>query len=118
MSLLLSFIMLGHHQVMTPPELKPITMTMEVTAYTAHCPGCSGVTTTGIDLIQHPDSKVVAVDPNVVPLGSTLFIPGYGQAVAADTGGAINGDRLDVFIPSLFDANEWGRQTLDVEILN
>ena len=68
------------------------------TAYTASCSGCSGTTATGINLHANPNAKVIAVDPNVIPLGSKVFVEGYGYAIAADTGGAIKGNKIDVFI--------------------
>src|SRR5699024_4772959 len=67
-----------------------------VTAYSANCNGCTGKTATGYDLTAHPDAKVVAVDPNVIPLGSRVWVEGYGEAVARDTGGDINGKRIDI----------------------
>jgi len=91
---------------------------MSATAYTAYCSGCSGTTATGIDLRAHPDAKVVAVDPNVIPLGTKLYIEGYGYAVAGDTGGAIKGNRIDLFMADLDDALNWGRRTVKVRILN
>lgn len=93
------------------------TMTVEATAYTAYCNGCSGVTYTGIDLRANPNQKVIAVDPNVIPLGSKVYVEGYGEAVAGDIGGAIKGNRIDVFIPSKSDAYEWGRRTVEITIL-
>src|SRR5699024_10926063 len=69
------------------PEGKTISVTS--TAYPAECDGCSGVTSTGVDLNANPDAKVIAVDPNVIPLGSKVYVEGYGYATAADTGGAI-----------------------------
>ena len=64
---------------------------MTATAYTAYCNGCSGITTTGINLRANPNLKVIAVDPSVIPLGSKVWVEGYGYAVAGDTGGAIKG---------------------------
>ncbi|MRG87289.1 3D domain-containing protein [Salinibacillus xinjiangensis] len=93
------------------------TMTMKATAYTAHCDGCSGITNTGINLIENPDKKVVAVDPNVIPLGTKLYVEGYGVAVAGDIGSAIKGNRIDLFIPSEKKANQWGVQEVKVKIL-
>src|SRR6478752_5694114 len=61
-------------------------MTVEATAYTANCAGCSGTTATGVDLKANPNQKVIAVDPSVIPLGSKVYVEGYGEAVAADTG--------------------------------
>ncbi|MGP4063251.1 LysM peptidoglycan-binding domain-containing protein [Halobacillus litoralis] len=92
------------------------TLTMEATAYTASCEGCSGTTYTGIDLNANPDQKVVAVDPDVIPLGSEVYVEGYGKAVAGDVGGAINGNRIDVFIPEQSDALDFGRKTVEVKV--
>ncbi|HEU5140577.1 MAG TPA: peptidoglycan-binding protein [Bacillales bacterium] len=92
------------------------TFYVESTAYTAYCPGCSGITATGINLIKNPDAKVIAVDPDVIPLGSTVWVEGYGYAVAGDTGGAIDGKKIDVFIPSHSDAMHWGRRTVKIKV--
>lgn len=94
------------------------TLTVEATAYTAYCVGCSGITATGIDLRSNPDQKVIAVDPNVIPLGSQVHVEGYGTAIAGDTGGAIKGNRIDLFIPSQSEAISFGRQTLKITVLN
>ncbi|SEI00406.1 3D (Asp-Asp-Asp) domain-containing protein [Halobacillus karajensis] len=94
------------------------TVAVEATAYTAWCEGCSGVTYTGIDLRAHPDQKVIAVDPNIIPLGSKVRVPGYGIAVAGDIGGDIEGHRIDIFIAQQEDALDYGRQQIEVEILN
>ncbi|WP_181348446.1 3D domain-containing protein [Thalassobacillus sp. CUG 92003] len=92
--------------------------TATATAYTANCTGCSGVTRTGIDLNANPDKKVIAVDPDVIPLGSEVYVEGYGRAVAGDTGGAINGQKIDVFIPSKQEALNWGRKEVNVKVLD
>jgi uncharacterized protein YabE (DUF348 family) len=88
------------------------------TAYTANCNGCSGTTATGINLHANPNAKVIAVDPNVIPLGSKVHVEGYGYAVAADTGGAIKGSKIDLFMPSKQDARNWGRKTVKIKILD
>jgi len=93
-------------------------MTVSATAYTAYCEGCSGVTSTGIDLISNPNQKVIAVDPTVIPLGSRVWVEGYGEAIAGDIGGAIKGNKIDVFIPSTQDALNWGRKTVTIKVLN
>lgn len=59
---------------------------------------------------------VVAVDPSVIPLGSRLAIPGYGVGVAADTGGAITGTRIDVWFPTAAQARGWGSRTVTVTV--
>lgn len=66
---------------------------------------------------QPPEVGKVAVDPSVVPLGTRMYIEGYGYAVAADTGGAIKGDRLDVFMESEDQCVRWGIRTKKVYIL-
>jgi len=88
------------------------------TAYTAYCAGCSGTTAIGIDLRSNPDQKVIAVDPNVIPLGSRVWVEGYGEAIAGDTGGAIKGNKIDVFIPTQNEALKWGRKQVKLKILN
>ncbi|MCA1058743.1 LysM peptidoglycan-binding domain-containing protein [Rossellomorea aquimaris] len=92
-------------------------ITVEATAYTANCDGCSGTTATGVNLKENPDAKVIAVDPDVIPLGSKVYVEGYGYATAEDTGGAIQGNRIDVFLPSKDQALDFGRKTVNVKIL-
>ena len=92
-------------------------MTVSATAYTAFCAGCSGITATGLDLISNPNQKVIAVDPTVIPLGSKVWVEGYGEAIAGDTGGAIKGNKIDVFIPSKDKALQWGRKNITIKIL-
>ncbi|KGX91991.1 peptidoglycan-binding protein [Pontibacillus halophilus JSM 076056 = DSM 19796] len=92
------------------------TITVSSTAYTAYCNGCSGITATGINLKSNPNQKVIAVDPSVIPLGSKVYVEGYGEAIAGDTGGAIKGNKIDVFIPNRSDALNWGRKTVQVTI--
>lgn len=93
-------------------------ITVKATAYTSSCEGCSGVTKTGVNLKENPDAKVIAVDPSVIPLGSKVLVEGYGVATAADTGGAIKGNRVDVFMPNQSDAIEFGAKEVTVKILN
>ncbi|BAC15012.1 LysM peptidoglycan-binding domain-containing protein [Oceanobacillus iheyensis] len=93
------------------------TISMSSTAYTAKCDGCSGVTYTGVDLNSNPNAKVVAVDPNVIPLGSEVYVEGYGYATAADIGSAINGNKIDLHVPTKEEANNYGVQQVDVTIV-
>lgn len=106
----------------TPTASKPAAssnqITVEATAYTASCEGCSGITKTGVDLKANPDAKVIAVDPSVIPLGSKVYVEGYGYATAEDIGGAIKGNRIDVFVPTQSGALQWGRKTVKVTILD
>jgi 3D (Asp-Asp-Asp) domain-containing protein/predicted nucleic acid-binding Zn-ribbon protein len=59
---------------------------------------------------------VVAVDPSVIPLGTRLTIPGYGEGVAADTGGAVRGNAVDLWFPTLAQASAWGRRTVTITL--
>ncbi len=83
---------------------------MLATAYTADCAGCGGMTAIG----RRAGYGIVAVDPHVIPLGTRLYIKGYGLAVAGDTGGAIVGDRIDLGFDSLRDAMLFGRRPVTV----
>lgn len=91
---------------------------VSATAYTASCTGCSGITATGINLKANPGLKVIAVDPSVIPLGSKVWVEGYGNAIAGDTGGAIKGNKIDLFMPNRADALAFGRKQVKVKILN
>lgn len=96
-------------------------MTMVATAYTAGYestrkrPGDPGygITASGMR-VQH---GVVAVDPSVIPLGTPLYVEGYGFAVAADTGSAIRGHSIDLFMYDLVDAINFGRRNITVFVL-
>ena len=88
-------------------------LTMEASAYIATDGDGRGITATGMVARR----GVVAVDPNVIPLGTRLYIPGYGMAVAADTGGAILGNRIDLVMDSYGEAMEFGRQSVEVYVL-
>ncbi len=60
---------------------------------------------------------IVAVDPNVIPMGTRLYVEGYGEAIAADQGNAIKGNRIDLFFNSHQEALNWGKKTVKVTIL-
>lgn len=77
---------------------------------TAYC--LRGTTASG----DHVHVGSVAVDPRVIPLGSPLWIEGYGQGVADDTGGAIVGHHVDVWMSSCAAARQWGRKTRKVVV--
>jgi len=89
-------------------------ITMEATAYLPTDGGGDGITATGIRA-RH---GVVAVDPNVIPLGTRVYIPGYGEAIAADTGGAIVGNKIDLVMDSYGEAMDFGRQDVTVYVLD
>jgi peptidoglycan DL-endopeptidase CwlO len=85
----------------------PRTLTVTSTGYSIH-----GSTATGIPTAP----GVVAVDPAVIPLGTRLTIPGYGVGIAADTGGAVQGNTIDLWFPTLADAHRWGRRTVTITL--
>jgi peptidoglycan DL-endopeptidase CwlO len=80
------------------------------------------VTSTGYSLPGHTATGlpvgwgVVAVDPNVIPLGTKLTIPGYGEGVAADTGSSVRGNDVDLWFPTLAQARAWGRRTVTITL--
>nr|WP_302597111.1 3D domain-containing protein [uncultured Cellulosilyticum sp.] len=87
---------------------------VEATAYTAYNgDGWGNQTASGMTTAV----GVVAVDPNVIPLGTRLYIEGYGLAVAGDTGGAIKGNRIDLFFNTSSECTAYGRQNTTVYIL-
>lgn len=99
-----------------PKEGKTFYVT--ATAYTALCDtGCTGITATGINLLKNPGLKVIAVDPSVIPLGSKVYVEGYGYAIAGDTGGAIKGNKIDLYMQSHSNAVAYGRQKVKITIL-
>ncbi|MFX3675019.1 MAG: LysM peptidoglycan-binding domain-containing protein [Paenisporosarcina sp.] len=104
--------------VSSPTASSSKEMSVTATAYTAFCDGCSGVTATGIDLRANPNQKVIAVDPSIIPLGSRVWVEGYGEAIAGDTGGAIKGNIIDVFMPEKQDALNWGKRTVTIKVLD
>jgi uncharacterized protein YabE (DUF348 family) len=92
-------------------------MTLSSTGYTAgkeSNPDGNGYTYTGMRAVH----GVVAVDPNVIPLYTRLYIEGYGVAVAGDTGGDIKGNRIDLCFNALSEALNWGRRPVTVYILS
>ncbi len=92
------------------------TMKVKATAYTAKCKGCSGITATGINLNKKPNAKVISVDPKQIPLGSKVYVEGYGMAVAGDTGGAIKKNKIDLHMPTKKKALNWGVRTVKIKV--
>lgn len=89
------------------------TLIMESTAYYGH-----GITASGLKPVRNPDGiSTIAVDPNVIPLGTKVYVSGYGLAIAADTGGAIKGNIIDVFLNTHEECMSWGRRQVTVQIL-
>jgi 3D (Asp-Asp-Asp) domain-containing protein/septal ring factor EnvC (AmiA/AmiB activator) len=83
------------------------TLTVSATAY-----DLQGHTAAGLPV----GWGIVAVDPSVIPLGTHMMIPGYGEAVAADTGGAVVGDTIDIWFPTAAQADAWGRRTVTIDL--
>jgi len=103
-------------QARPAPGPAPTEGTKLTVSSTAYAPGVDGVgtrTATG----ARAGYGIVAVDPSVIPLGTRLYIPGYGNAVAADTGGAIKGNKIDVCFNTRAEALAWGRRTVTITIL-
>ena len=90
------------------------TLQAEATAYTSDPAENGGwnVTALGTPLVY----GTCAVDPNVIPLGSQIHVEGYGSCLAADTGGAIKGNRIDVLVNSKGEAANWGRRSVQVTV--
>ncbi|MEH7149074.1 3D domain-containing protein, partial [Bacillus thuringiensis] len=72
----------------------------------------------GHNLTANPNMNLIAVDPSVIPLGSKVWVEGYGVAIAGDTGGAIKGNKIDVLMPDKGTSSSWGRKTVTVKVLN
>ena len=88
----------------------------EATAYSYKQPGLSNFTAMGIDLRSNPN--VIAVDPSQIPLGTLVEVPGYGIAIAGDTGGDIKGNRIDLHYPEVQQAMDFGRQKITIKVMN
>lgn len=89
-------------------------ISMEASAYLPTDGNGAGITATG----AVAQRGIVAVDPDVIPLGTRVYIPGYGTAVAADTGGAIRGNKIDLCMESYGEAINFGRRSVEVYILD
>ena len=85
------------------------TRTLVVDAVAYHL---SGSTASGLPV----GIGVIAVDPAVIPLGTRVFVPGYGPAVAADVGSAIRGNIIDLWMPSTAQAQAWGRRSVTITV--
>jgi 3D (Asp-Asp-Asp) domain-containing protein len=64
-----------------------------------------------------PSRGTIAVDPEVIPLGSKLYVEGYGEGIAEDTGGAIRGEIIDLYMLDRNEALSWGRRQVEVRII-
>lgn len=93
-------------------------VTMNVSAYTAQCVGCSGITASGFDVrnrVTKDGMRIVAAPPGY-KFGTVMHIPGYGKAVVLDRGGAIKGNKLDLLVATKQEAINWGRRNVTVTV--
>ena len=93
-----------------PPAPPPASGSKVTVSSTGYC--LTGTTATGIPV----GWGVVAVDPAFIPLGTRMFVPGYGEGVAADTGSAVKGATIDLWFPTCAQALGWGRRTLTITL--
>lgn len=98
-----------HREVVEAEEVsRGNTQLFVVTAYTH----TGNPTATG----TMPQRGTIAADPNILPYGTRLFVPGYGYGIVVDCGGSIKGNRLDLFMESRQEAIDWGCRTVEVRI--
>ncbi|MCM0647996.1 3D domain-containing protein [Clostridium swellfunianum] len=89
------------------------TYSMTATAYAG-----GTLTAMGLKPIRDPNGlSTIAVDPTVIPLGSKVFIPGYGYAIASDTGGKIKGNIIDLYMNSVAECITWGRRPVTLNLV-
>jgi len=90
---------------------------MKSTAYNSAETG-SNITASGAVAVRNPSGySTIAVDPSVIPLGTKVYVEGYGYAIAQDTGGAIKGNIIDVYFNTMTEVNAWGVKYVNVYIL-
>jgi len=99
--------MAGGSALGQPTAKAPYKLKVDAVAY--HLPG---KTASGVPVRK----GVVAVDPRLIPLGTRLYIPGYGPGLAADVGTAIKGRIIDLWFPSTAQARNWGRRTVTITV--
>lgn len=89
------------------------TLSVEATAYSG-----GTLTAMGLKPVRDPNGiSTIAVDPSVIPLGSKVYIPGYGYAIASDTGGVIKGNIIDLYMNSSDECKSWGRRQVTLHIV-
>lgn len=100
-------------------SLKGKEMYVTATAYSYYENTSHGyITAGGYNIKENPNMKLIAVDPSIIPLGTRVWVEGYGVAVAGDTGGAIKGHKIDILMPSVEACYKWGRKTVKIVILD
>jgi 3D (Asp-Asp-Asp) domain-containing protein len=95
------------HATAGPEEATGYRLKVDAVAY--HLPGR---TASGLPVGQ----GIVAVDPKLIPLGTQMYVPGYGKSIAADVGVAIRGRIIDLWMPNHAAARKWGRRTLTITV--
>ena len=95
----------------SPPSTPPASGKKVTVSSTGYC--LRGSTATGIPVAW----GVIATDPSFIPLGTRMFVPGYGEGVAADTGSAVKGAMIDLWFPTCAQAIAWGRRTVTITLL-
>ncbi len=83
-------------------------ITVTAYAYCIHGRTASGTAT---------NYGTIAVDPGVIPMGSKIYVPGYGWGVASDTGGSIQGSKIDIWYPSTSDCLQWGVRNVTITVM-
>lgn len=106
-----------------PNEKPPVNgqvMYMEATSYSVEGSIKNGEARSayGIDMTANPNIKMIAVDSKIIPLGKRVWVEGYGEAIAGDTGRDIQNHRIDVLYPTEAESKQWGRKIVKVIILN
>ena len=97
----------------SPTENYKQVLHVEATAYSG-----GTITAMGLKPVRNPSGiSTIAVDPRVIPLGSKVFIPGYGYAIASDTGGAIKGNIIDLYLNSAQECTNWGRRNITIYVV-
>ena len=102
-----------------PPKPKPVKasriITVEASAYT---PWDEGNSMTGLcaDGSVATPGYSIAVDPKIIPMGSKIFVPGWGWGRASDTGGYIKGYRIDLCMATVRETDRWGRRDVEIEV--
>jgi len=93
-------------------------MMMEATAYSCNEGFIGGGNLTAMGQDLRIDPMAIAVDPSVIPLGTKLYVEGYGEAIASDTGGAIKGNIIDLHFSDVSQCIDWGRRQVEVTIIS
>jgi 3D (Asp-Asp-Asp) domain-containing protein len=110
-------------QLVSEREARKRKLTIEVSAYTSNCRGCSGKTFTGYNVnntIEYNGYRVIAADPNLIPLYSIVKIDTENESIMAiviDTGGAIKGHKADLLVNSYDDAIRFGRKKAVITVI-